>query len=181
MTDTPTKQENQSKTENVTSSSPNDQRRGNRNNERKRSRRGDSKNERDSEWQERVVQIRRVSKTVKGGKKMSFRAIVVVGNEKGQVGVGVGKAGDIIKERLENRYEWKNYLGWLLTHKELQMQAKKDYYKDKLILNLILKFYFLPYNTIRYFSYLCDRHKFEMIENEIKMLKKVQGDEDEQS
>ena len=91
------------------------------------------------------------------------------------------KLRDIIKERLENRYEWRNYLEWLLTHKELQMQAKKDYYKDKLILNLILKFYFLPYNTIRYFSYLCDRHKFEMIENEIKMLKKVQGDEDEQS
>ena len=43
-----------------------------------------------------MVQIRRVSKTVKGGKKMSFRAIVVVGNEKGQVGVGVGKAGDVI-------------------------------------------------------------------------------------
>ena len=59
----------------------------------KRDRRGQ---ERDSEWQERVVQIRRVSKTVKGGKKMSFRAIVVVGNEKGQVGVGVGKAGDVI-------------------------------------------------------------------------------------
>ncbi len=91
------------------------------------------------------------------------------------------KLSDIIKERLENRYKWRNYLGWLLTHKELQMQAKKDYYKDKLILNLILKFYFLLYNTIRYFSYLCDRHKFEMIENEIKMLKKVQGDEDEQS
>ena len=91
------------------------------------------------------------------------------------------KLSDIIKERLENRYEWRNYLGWLLTHKELQMQAKKNYYKDKLILNLILKFYFLPYNTIRYFSYLCDRHKFEMIENEIKMLKKFQVDEDEQS
>ena len=96
MTDTPTKQENQSKTANVPSSSPNEQKRGNRNNDRKRNRRGDSKNERDSEWQERVVQIRRVSKTVKGGKKMSFRAIVVVGNEKGQVGVGVGKAGDVI-------------------------------------------------------------------------------------
>ena len=96
MTDTPTKQENQSKTENSPSSNANEQRRGNRNNDRKRNRRGDSKNERDSEWQERVVQIRRVSKTVKGGKKMSFRAIVVVGNEKGQVGVGVGKAGDVI-------------------------------------------------------------------------------------
>ena len=58
--------------------------------------RRDRRQERDSEWQERVVQIRRVSKTVKGGKKMSFRAIVVVGNEKGQVGVGVGKAGDVI-------------------------------------------------------------------------------------
>jgi small subunit ribosomal protein S5 len=52
--------------------------------------------EKDSEWQERVVQIRRVTKVVKGGKKLSFRAIVVVGNEKGQVGVGVGKAADVI-------------------------------------------------------------------------------------
>jgi len=58
---------------------------------------GDRRNQdRDTEWQERVVQIRRVSKTVKGGKKMSFRAIVIVGNERGQVGVGVGKAGDVI-------------------------------------------------------------------------------------
>jgi small subunit ribosomal protein S5 len=45
-------------------------------------------------WQERVIQIRRVSKVVKGGKKLSFRAIV--GNERGQVGVGVGKASDVI-------------------------------------------------------------------------------------
>lgn len=52
--------------------------------------------EKESEFQERVVQIRRVTKVVKGGKKLSFRAIVVVGNEKGQVGVGVGKASDVI-------------------------------------------------------------------------------------
>ncbi|MGD1896056.1 MAG: 30S ribosomal protein S5 [Phormidesmis sp.] len=52
--------------------------------------------EKDSEWKERVVQIRRVTKVVKGGKKLSFRAVVVVGNEKGQVGVGVGKASDVI-------------------------------------------------------------------------------------
>ena len=97
MTDTPTKKENQSKIDNVPEANPSEQKKNNRNNDRKRNRRGDSKNlERDSDWQERVVQIRRVSKTVKGGKKMSFRAIVVVGNEKGQVGVGVGKAGDVI-------------------------------------------------------------------------------------
>lgn len=52
--------------------------------------------EKDSNWQERVVQIRRVSKVVKGGKKLNFRAVVIVGNQKGQVGVGVGKAGDVI-------------------------------------------------------------------------------------
>jgi small subunit ribosomal protein S5 len=50
----------------------------------------------ETNWKERVIQIRRVSKVVKGGKKLSFRAIVVVGNESGQVGVGVGKAGDVI-------------------------------------------------------------------------------------
>lgn len=63
----------------------------------KENRRKNNRNkEKDSNWQERVVQIRRVSKVVKGGKKLSFRAIVVVGNERGQVGVGVGKASDVI-------------------------------------------------------------------------------------
>ena len=48
------------------------------------------------EWLERVVSIERVTKVVKGGKKMSFRAIVVIGNEQGKVGVGVGKATDVL-------------------------------------------------------------------------------------
>ena len=59
-------------------------------------RKGNREKEKETTWQERVIQIRRVSKVVKGGKKLSFRAIVVVGNENGQVGVGVGKAGDVI-------------------------------------------------------------------------------------
>ena len=50
----------------------------------------------ETEWIEKVVQIRRVTKVVKGGKKLSFRAIVVVGNGKGQVGVGVGKSNEVI-------------------------------------------------------------------------------------
>ena len=49
-----------------------------------------------SEWIERVVQISRVTKVVKGGKKLSFRAIVIVGNQKGQVGVGCAKAAEVI-------------------------------------------------------------------------------------
>ena len=47
-------------------------------------------------WSERVIQISRVTKVCKGGKKLSFRAVIVVGDEKGKVGVGVGKAGDVI-------------------------------------------------------------------------------------
>ena len=50
----------------------------------------------ESEWKEQVVQICRVTKVVKGGKKLSFRAIVVVGNKKGQVGMGVAKAAEVI-------------------------------------------------------------------------------------
>jgi len=46
--------------------------------------------------EERVVQVRRVTKVVKGGKQMRFRAVVVVGDKKGQVGVGVGKAKEVV-------------------------------------------------------------------------------------
>lgn len=49
-----------------------------------------------SEWNEKVIQIRRVTKVVKGGKKLSFRAVVVVGNSKGQVGIGCGKSSEVI-------------------------------------------------------------------------------------
>ncbi|XP_010686448.2 30S ribosomal protein S5, chloroplastic [Beta vulgaris subsp. vulgaris] len=47
-------------------------------------------------FEESVVQVRRVTKVVKGGKHMRFRAVVVVGDKKGQVGVGVGKAKEVI-------------------------------------------------------------------------------------
>ena len=45
---------------------------------------------------ERLIKISRVSKVTKGGKKLSFRAIVVIGNENGQVGIGVAKADDVV-------------------------------------------------------------------------------------
>lgn len=47
-------------------------------------------------WEERVVEIKRVTKVVKGGKKLSFRAILIVGNDQGEIGVGMGKASDVI-------------------------------------------------------------------------------------
>merc|ERR1712227_827736 len=48
-------------------------------------------------FQERVVQIRRVTKVVKGGKQLSFRAVVVSGDKKGLVGVGVASANEVVR------------------------------------------------------------------------------------
>ena len=48
-----------------------------------------------SEFKERLVAVNRVSKTVKGGRNMRFSALVVVGDENGRVGAGMGKAAEI--------------------------------------------------------------------------------------
>jgi small subunit ribosomal protein S5 len=69
--------------------------RGGREKNARRPRRGGRREERArSEFDQKMIDIRRVARVVAGGRRFSFSVAVVIGNRKGKVGVGLGKAGD---------------------------------------------------------------------------------------
>lgn len=70
-------------------------RRGGRGGDRRGPRQGGNRRpERKSEFDQRMINIRRVARVVAGGRRFSFSVAIIIGNRKGKVGVGLGKAGD---------------------------------------------------------------------------------------
>ena len=113
---------------------PNEQPRANRpqgerpHGDRPHGKRGDRpqrrpRSEEPKEYEEVVVEINRIAKTVKGGRRMRFSALVVIGNKKVKYGFGTGKAAEVpdaIKKALEaakkNTYEFHIVKGDTLSH-----------------------------------------------------------------
>lgn len=61
----------------------------------RRARRGNRREERvRSEFDQKIISIRRVTRVMAGGRRFSFSVAIIIGNKKGKVGVGIGKAGD---------------------------------------------------------------------------------------
>ena len=60
-----------------------------------RERRRDNRTPEDKEFEQRVVDLRRVTRVTKGGKRMRFRATMLIGDKKGRIGLGVAKGADV--------------------------------------------------------------------------------------
>lgn len=85
---------------------------------------------RNTKFIDRLIQLSRVTKVTKGGKTLSFRAVVAIGNEQGVVGIGIAKANDVI-----NAFK----------------KAKSNGYKS-LILIPLTKSFTIPHHSVGYFG-----------------------------
>ena len=91
--------------------------------------------EQQSEFTENLVKLNRVTKVLKGGRRFSFSALVVIGNKKGKIGYGFGKAGDVsesIRKAVQNAH--KNIIEVVFNKKTIPHWVEGKYDKAKILL-----------------------------------------------
>jgi small subunit ribosomal protein S5 len=100
----------------------------NRNNQQRRDRdsRGPRRQDDAPEFDTRIVDVARVAKVIKGGRRFAFRALIVVGDNHGKVGIGMGKARSVqdairkATERARNNMKKVEVLGNTIPHEVIQ-------------------------------------------------------------
>ena len=97
--------------------------RGDRRNDR-RGPRKDDRRDQPKEFEERVVFINRVSKTVKGGRRMKFTALVVIGDKKGRYGFALAKAQEVLMPSKRQAKQLKRTFTTSTSLKEIPFPTK---------------------------------------------------------
>ena len=75
-----------------------------------------------------------------------------------------------LKDRLTYCRDWRHSIDLYLANREITKKSDEEYYKTRPFLKLILNFYFLPYNLLKFARYLRIRHEYKKNEIEIKVL-----------
>ena len=77
-----------------------------------------------------------------------------------------------LEERLQNRKEWSDYFYTCLINWEINEKVSGEYYRDKQLLSMILKLYFLPINISKFLKKIKYCHYYLKTKTEIEVLKK---------
>ena len=88
-----------------------------------------------SEFEERVIEISRVSRVVKGGRRIRFRVLVAVGNKKGKIGFGIAKANEIsIAVKKAANYAQKHLIDVPIIAETIPYQVTQEFGSAKILL-----------------------------------------------
>ena len=102
---------------------------------KRRGRKRDRSHEPTDEFEQKIVDLARVTRVMAGGKRMRFRAAVVVGNKKGQVGVGVGKGADVsIAVEKADRQARKNLINVCIVNETIPHAISLKYSSARILL-----------------------------------------------
>ncbi|PIP51640.1 30S ribosomal protein S5 [Candidatus Berkelbacteria bacterium CG_4_8_14_3_um_filter_33_6] len=88
------------------------------------------------EFEEKVIEISRISRTVKGGRRIRFRALVVIGNRNGKAGYGVAKSAEVVNAitKAVNQAKKKMMTIQLNKDRSIQRQIKVKYASAQVII-----------------------------------------------